>query len=82
MMTPKVILGRVGSRFLISTTLILSLTSVLILIIWESTRLSAIGEAGWAVLGAGVYALGQAISSLVRAIAQNPSDRGTVTEEE
>lgn len=80
-MTPKIILGRVGSRFLIATTLILSLTSVLILIIWESQRLAVIGEAGWAVLGAGVYALGHAISSLIRAIAQNPSDRGSTTEE-
>lgn len=81
-MTPKIILGRVGSRFLIAISLIMSLTCVLILIIWESARLSVIGEAGWAVLGAGVYALGQSISSLIRAISQNPSDRGAVTEEE
>ncbi len=81
-MTPKIILARAGSRFLIAMALSMGMVGVLVALVLESHRLEAIGEAGWAVFGAGLYALGQALFVVVRAIAQNPSDRTKITEEE
>ena len=81
-MTPKIVLARAGSRFLIAMALSMGMVGVLLALVFESHRLDAIGEAAWAVFGGGLFALGQSLFSVVRAIAQNPSDRTKVTEEE
>ena len=81
-MTPKIVLARAGSRFLIGMALTMGMVGILIVLVLESHRLELIDKAGWAVFSLGLYALGQSLAIVVRAIAQNPSDRTKVTEEE
>ncbi len=77
----KIILARTGSRFLIAMALAMGMVGILVVLILESHRLVLIDKAGWAVFSLGLYALGQALAIVVRAIAQNPSDRTKITEE-
>lgn len=81
-MTPRIIAFRTASRFLVALAVAMAICAVLLTMILYSEKLAGIEEAGWTVIGAlGAY-LGQALVSIARAIASNPSDRAQLTEEE
>ena len=81
-MTPRIIFQRGVTRLVIATMLILGMVAILLVIILYSHLLAGIDKAGWGVFTLGVGLLGQTLLVIVRAIAQNPSDRTKVTEEE
>jgi len=81
-MTNKVVMLRVMSRSMLAMTLSLLIGFVLLSLVFYSDRLDAISEAGWALFGVGIGGLSAALLVVVRAIAQNPSDREKITEEE
>ncbi len=81
-MTPKIILGRILVRFLLAMTLGVGLIAIGISFIMYSSQLGVITGEAWTIFGLLVGGLGTSLAFLSKAIAQNPSDRTKVTEEE
>lgn len=81
-MGPRITLFRASSRLMITVGLIATMGAVLLVIVTHSHLLEPIGEAGWAVFSLGIGYMGQALVRTVTAIAQNPSDRGKLSEED
>ncbi len=81
-MNSRIIFLRVLTRFLVAMAVSMSILAILLTLVIYSDRLAGIGNAGWAIIGTLGAFLGQALVALSRAMSQNPSDRGTLTEED
>lgn len=81
-MSPKIISFRIFARWTVALTIVLGLVAVLLTLIFYSNRLIDITGEGWTVFGGGILALGTGLGIILRALAQNPSDRTKISEEE
>jgi len=81
-MNSRIVFLRVLTRFLVAMTVSMAILAVLLTLVLYSDNLNAIGNAGWAVIGSLGTFLGQALVAISRAMSQNPSGRGQLTEED
>jgi len=63
---------RLWSRYLLSTTIVLSVTAIILTLLYESEKLSGVPGEAWTVMGGITLGLISALVIVSRAISRNP----------
>ncbi len=67
-------LWRISARFILALTLVLSVSIIIISMFFLGDKLTMLPAAAWGMVGVAVTKVGDALASLARAMAKNPSD--------
>jgi len=65
---------RLAARSFLGTMLVLSVTSIILVMLFRSGGLIGVPGEAWTLMGGGILGLSTALAILARALAKNPSD--------
>lgn len=72
---------RLWARYLLSTTIVLSVTFIVLTFLFESEALAGVPGEAWTLMGILGGGISTALIILARAIAKNPTDSNTVDDD-
>lgn len=73
-MTKELRYWRLAARSFLGTILVISVTAIILVMLFESEGLAGVPGEAWTLMGAGILGLSTALAILARALSKNPSD--------